>query len=59
MYWKAALLLFVIFFATAVTTVVISLSVPNLSLSSASEKTLLGKVFEPMGDPIDSPGHPH
>jgi predicted S18 family serine protease len=57
--WKAALLLFVIFFASAVTTVAISLSAPNVSLFSASEKTLLDTVFEPMGDPVDGPGYPH
>jgi len=57
--WKAALLLFVLLFASGITTVAISLSVPDISTTTASGKTLLNNGFEPMGDPIDGPGHPN
>jgi len=56
--WKAALLLFVMFFASAVTGVAMSLSVPNVGLFSVFENALLDTGFEPMGDPIKGPGFP-
>lgn len=59
MSWKAALLLFVIFFALAATTVAISINAPNLCRLDILERTTLDTRSHPMGDPIDGPGPPH
>jgi len=59
MNWKVTLLLIVVFFAFTVTAVAISLSAPNLSVFSASEKTMLPTGFEPLGEPIDGSGPPN
>ena len=59
MNWKAALLLFVIFFASAVTTVAVSLNVPRLGQFGVSEKMTLHIGYEPLGDPIGGPGFPY
>jgi hypothetical protein len=57
--WKAALLLFVIFFALTVTTVAISIDSPKLARLSIPEGITLATKYYPMGDPIDGSGPPH
>lgn len=56
--WKAALMLFVLFFATTATIVVVGFNAPSLHGFSIREGRNLKWSFDPLGDPIDSPGYP-
>ena len=58
MRWKAALLLFVIFFASMITTVAVSLGAPKL-VRLIPEETTLDTGYNPTGDPVDGSGPPH
>ena len=58
MNWKAALMVLVIFFASAVTLATISLNVPELIHLGISERTTLDIGYKPMGDPVPGPGAP-
>ena len=52
---KAALLLFLMFFASiiATTAVAISASAPNISVSQTSTTNIASSYVQPLGDPID------
>jgi len=56
--WKAALLLFVILFVSAITTIAAGLNIPKLCRFGLPKITSLDLDFYLNGDPIDNPGHP-
>jgi len=57
--WKAALLLLAVLFASAVTTVAVSLDLPQPRQLRIAERIVLGKGFQPLGDPIINPDGPN
>jgi hypothetical protein len=57
--WKVAIILLLLFSATAVTTTMLDLNTPKLSQSQNLETTTTGKNPIPQGEPIDGPGGPH
>jgi hypothetical protein len=57
--YKAALVLIVIFFASAATVVAVSLNAPTLSVFGGTEKRILDEGYDPKGDPIGGPGPPY
>jgi len=57
--WKAAMMLFVILFTSAVTTVAISFIELNLKGFSAPERAILDRGLKPLGDSVGGPGAPY